>query len=72
VRYPQKAAKHPENWLQIAESCARIGKVGHSASVSVANADDAFDRTGAVPAMPLWRGHALLASFDGLVEGPVG
>jgi hypothetical protein len=72
VRYPQKAAKLPENWRQIAESCARISKVGYSASVSVASADDAFDPTGVVPATPLWRGHALRASFDGLVAGPVG
>lgn len=72
VRYPQRAAKLPENWRQIAKSCVRIGKVGHFASVSVANSNDAFDPTGAVPPTPLWRGHALRVAFDGLVAGPVG
>ena len=43
VRYPQMEATPPENWQQIAERCERLGKVGHFASVSVANADDAFD-----------------------------
>jgi hypothetical protein len=71
VRYPQMEAKPPENWQQIAERCARLGKVGHFASVSVANADDAFDTSGSLPAMPLWRGHRMLARFEGLVSGPV-
>jgi hypothetical protein len=71
IRYPQKIANPPKNWRQIAESCARIGKAGHFASVSVANADDAFDRTGTTAAIPLWRGHRMLASFDGLVPGPI-
>src|SRR5262249_27472469 len=71
VRYPQMEAKPPENWQQIAERCARLGKVGHFASVSVANADDTFDLSGPLPAMPLWRGHRMLARFEGLVSGPV-
>jgi hypothetical protein len=45
---------------------------GHFASVIVANAKDAFDPTGVVPATPLWRGHALTVSFEGLVARPVG
>ena len=69
VRYPKKSSEPPPNWRVIAESCARIGKDGHFASVSVANADDAFDPTGSVPPMPLWRGHAMLASFEGLMPG---
>lgn len=70
IRYPKKSAGLPANWRAIAERCARIGIAGHFASVSVANADDAFDPAGTVPPMPLWRGHALLASFEGLVTGP--
>ena len=70
ARYPKKMAEPPGNWRAIAERCARIGKSGHFASVSVANTDDAFDPTGAIPPTPLWRGHRMLASFDGIVPGP--
>lgn len=66
VRHSQRMANPPKNWQQIAERCAHIGKTGHFASVSIANADDSFDPTGAIPATPLWRGHRMLASFDGL------
>lgn len=70
VRYPAPKARPPSGWRQIAERCAARGSVGHFASVSVAAADDAFDPTGAVPATPLWRGHAMVVSFDGLEPGP--
>lgn len=70
VRYPTKSAEPPANWRAIAERCSRLSKSGYFASVSVANADDAFDPTGAVPPMPLWRGHAMYVSFEGLVPGP--
>jgi hypothetical protein len=69
VRYPKSNAIPPADWPQIAASCARLGKVGHFASVSVANADDAFDPSGTVPALPLWRGHAMFVRFEGLVAG---
>ena len=36
VRYPQLKADPPAKWQQIADRCARLGKVGHFASVSVA------------------------------------
>ena len=72
VRYPQTKADPPANWQEIAERCARLGKVGYFAPVSVANADDAFDPSGAVQAEPLWRGHRMLARFEGLVSGPAG
>jgi hypothetical protein len=70
VRYPRTKADLPANWNQIVERCARIGKVGHFASVGVANADDTFDASGAVSSMPLWRGHAMAARFEGLVAVP--
>jgi hypothetical protein len=70
ARYPKSKADPPANWQQIADRCARLGKVGHFASVSIANADDAFDPSGAVPAEPLWRGHRMFARFEGLVSGP--
>lgn len=43
ARYPKANTVPPENWQQIADRCARIARIGHFASVSVANADDAFD-----------------------------
>ncbi len=69
VRYPKLKADLPANWHGIGESCARLGKVGHFASVSVANADDAFDASGGMPPEPLWRGHGMVARFEGLVTG---
>jgi len=72
VRYPTLKANPPSNWQQIAERCARLGRAGHFASVSVANADDAFDPSGAVPPEPLWRGHGMAVRFEGLVSGPAG
>jgi hypothetical protein len=68
ARYPEKTAEPPRNWQAIAEGCARIGKSGHFAPVSVANADEAFDPTGPIPPIPLWRGHCMLASFDGFLQ----
>jgi hypothetical protein len=59
ARYPTLKAKRPANWEKIAEGCARIGKVGHFASVSIANHDDAFDPSGTVPPTPFWRGHRI-------------
>lgn len=70
VRYPKKNAEPPANWRLIAEQCSRLSKTGHFAPVSVANSSDAFDPTGAVPPMPLWRGHGMWVSFEGLVPGP--
>jgi hypothetical protein len=69
VRYPKIKAHRPANWQQIAARCAELGKVGHFASVSAANADDAFDPSGAIPPEPLWRGHRMLVRFEGLETG---
>jgi hypothetical protein len=70
VRYPLPRADRPANWDQIVERCARLGKVGHFASVSVASGDETFDPKGAAPVTPLWRGHALLVKYAGLESGP--
>ena len=71
VRYPTLMANPPVNWQKIAAGCVHLGRVGRFASVSVANANDAFNPSGAVSAMPLWRGHALQVRFDGLVSEPM-
>jgi len=71
VRYPTLKATAPTNWKQIAARCVKLGKVGHFASVSVANADDAFDTSGSVPPAPLWRGHRMVARFEGLEDGVI-
>jgi len=70
VRYPKKEADPPADWRLIAEWCAQLSNIGHFASVSVASAADAFDPSGDVPVEPLWRGHRMLARFEGLVSGP--
>jgi hypothetical protein len=69
VRYPTSEAEPPADWEQIAARCATTSKIGHFASVSVANGDDAFDPSVGVPE-PLWRGHAMIVRFEGLVAGP--
>jgi hypothetical protein len=70
VRSPKTRADLPANWQRIAARCAErgSGKVGHFASVSVANADDAVDPI-AKPPKPLWRGHEMLVWFEGLETG---
>lgn len=69
VRYPERDAIPPANWSRIAESCARMSKTGHFASVAVANAEDSFDPAKGSP-MPLWRGHGMVVRYSGLSEGP--
>jgi hypothetical protein len=66
VRYPELEATMPSNIKKIAESCARISPTGHFASVGFANDEDAFDPTGQIPALPLWRGHGTFIRFQGL------
>jgi hypothetical protein len=68
VRFPKKDAILPANWASITQSCARISKTGHFASVSIANADDPFDPSGA-GVVPLWRGHAMVVRYQGLTPG---
>lgn len=69
ARYPKMSVEPPADWRAIAERCARLGKQGHFVPVSVSNADDAFDPTGTVPAIPLWRGHGMTVRFLGHVPG---
>src|SRR6516165_3469246 len=64
VRYPKTRADLPSDWQQIAAWCAKLGKVGHFASVAVGNSvavanwDDAFYPI-TTPPEPLWRGHGM-------------
>lgn len=67
VRYPDLDASMPPNIKNIAKNCIRQGKVGHFASVSVANSEDAFDPDGQISALPLWLGHGLFRRFEGLL-----
>ena len=69
ARYPERDASPPANWSRIAESCARMSKTGHFASVAVANAEDSFDPAKGSPT-PLWRGHGMVVRYSGLSEGP--
>ena len=67
VRYPVKDAKRPHNWSNIAAGCAKLGKIGHFASVAFASADQKFDTVGE-EAIPLWRGHGAEVNYEGLTR----
>lgn len=69
AKYPDLEASLPANIEEISENCSRLSRIGHFASVAIANSDDAFDPSGDVPALPLWRGHKMFVRFEGL--GPV-
>jgi hypothetical protein len=67
ARYPMRSADPPANLDEIAAACAFLGRRGHFASVSAANANDAFDPDARPDeVLPLWRGHGLFVSFHGL------
>ena len=67
VRYPEKDAKRPDNWIDIAQGCAKLGKIGHFASVAFASTDQKFATDGE-EAIPLWRGHGVHVSYPGLTD----
>jgi len=71
VRFPELEAMIPPNIEEIASHCASLSQTGHFASVGCANDDDAFDPSGQVPALPLWRGHGIFVKFQGLVLATV-
>lgn len=66
ARYPQEEASRPDNLTNIIAGCSKLGKKGHFASVTFANADDPFDFTNKESALPLWRGHGSHIKFDGI------
>tara|TARA_B100002051_G_C16672463_1_gene605270 strand:+ start:79 stop:852 length:774 start_codon:yes stop_codon:yes gene_type:complete len=66
IKFPERIAPLPPNILEIAESCAHLSAKGNFASVAVAGAEDAFERTDDVPVIPLWRGHGIDYHFEGL------
>ena len=65
-RFPVKEAERPENMPDIAADCARMSNLGHFASVTFANSEDALDPTGSISPLPLWRGHGVFIRFEGL------
>lgn len=64
VRHPDPEATLPMS--EIAEICAQYGSAGHFASVSFANVNDMFDKSGRFPALPLWREDGMYPRFTGL------
>lgn len=65
VRCPERNAPLPANIHTTAESCSRIGKAGHFASVAVCSAEQGFGSQNSA-AEPLWRGHGMHVHFEGL------
>lgn len=66
TRFPELEAPPPKNLADIAKNCERLGKIGHFASVSVANMHNS-DSTGRQSSQALWRGHPIATHFRGLV-----
>lgn len=71
IRYPDLEASLPANIKEIAGNCARLSRIGHFASVGVANSDDPFDSSEKALAIPLWRGHGMYVRFVGLAPASV-
>lgn len=67
TRHPAGLPSLPENISAIADSCSKLAKRGYYAPVCVANKDDPF-APNSEGALPLWRGHALVVRFEGLVD----
>ena len=65
VTYPATRAERPANWDRIARNLTAIADAGHFASVALSSADQPLDEPDAA-AVPLWRGHAMYANFEGL------
>lgn len=58
--YPAKKAMLPANMDEIAKNCLPMSKVGHFASVAIANHDDNN--------LLLYRGHAMYIRYEGLQD----
>ncbi len=69
VHYPEREAKLPENWNNIAQMCAKLSLIGYFAAVSFASDYQTFETEDDHP-VPLWRGHAVHVSYKGLVPMP--
>ncbi|MBI4697145.1 MAG: hypothetical protein HY749_24335 [Gammaproteobacteria bacterium] len=65
AKYPANRAERPGNWNEIAQACARLGTVGHFASVAIVSAAQPFRSRVEAP-LPLWRGHGMHVNFSGL------
>ena len=67
VRFPEKDAKRPHNWSDIAADCARLSKIGHFASVAFASVNLGIGTDGGSP-VPLWRGDGVYCNYAGLIR----
>ena len=65
AEFPDSNANRPTNWAAIADSCSKLSSTGHFASVSIVSLKQLFESNEEVP-IPLWRGHRMHVSFDGL------
>ncbi len=65
AKYPNKIADKPINISAIRNSCAKVGTIGHFASVSIVSVEQSF-LSDHEPVAPLWRGHGMHVRFIGL------
>jgi hypothetical protein len=67
AKFPVNTAARPANWSAIAESCSKLSKNGHFASVAAVSAEQPFASPDEPP-VPLWRGYAMNVRFTGLEQ----
>ena len=65
TKFPDNQARMPDNWDDIAAGCARMGPLGHFASVALVSVDQPFASENEAP-LPLLRGHGMYANYQGL------
>ncbi len=65
TKFPENSASRPDNWQDIASSCARLSDTGHFASVAFVSVDQPFE-SAQESAVPLWRGYGMHVRFTGL------
>ncbi len=68
ARFPAVEADRPNNLAQMKAHFAKLGHLGHFASVSMASVDDPFDPLAVTNGnfMPLYRGHGMHVRYEGL------
>lgn len=65
VRFPEREARRPADWSELAVNLARVSRIGHFASVALVSAEQPFAHEGELPA-PLHRGTGMIVRFAGL------
>jgi hypothetical protein len=68
VKYPETDAKLPNDIAKLYHKCSKIATKGHFAVVGIASSDQQHSNADAM--LPLFRGHGLVARYEGLRSIP--